>query len=107
LYWEAFADGARGGDRTHDIQNHNLALLPTELHAPQNYFSLAKGALAEQRVSTAGKETGSDSPYSPARFHISSTRRFTSAGIVSTSGQRRVNPSDAIFFVASMPILEP
>jgi len=26
---------------------------------------------------------------------------------VSTSGQRRVNPSDAIFFVASMPILEP
>ncbi len=27
--------GARGGIRTHDIQNHNLALLPAELHAPQ------------------------------------------------------------------------
>ena len=26
--------GARDGDRTHDIQNHNLALLPTELRAP-------------------------------------------------------------------------
>ena len=29
------AFGAAGGDRTHDIQNHNLALLPTELQPPQ------------------------------------------------------------------------
>ena len=28
------ADGAAGGIRTHDIQNHNLALLPTELQPP-------------------------------------------------------------------------
>ncbi len=27
--------GAAGGIRTHDIQNHNLALLPTELQPPQ------------------------------------------------------------------------
>jgi hypothetical protein len=26
--------GAAGGIRTHDIQNHNLALLPTELQPP-------------------------------------------------------------------------
>lgn len=29
--------GAAGGDRTHDIQNHNLALLPTELQPPQHH----------------------------------------------------------------------
>jgi hypothetical protein len=28
--------GAAGGIRTHDIQNHNLALLPTELQPPQS-----------------------------------------------------------------------
>ncbi len=29
--------GAAGGIRTHDIQNHNLALLPTELQPPRAY----------------------------------------------------------------------
>jgi hypothetical protein len=28
--------GAAGGIRTHDIQNHNLALLPAELQPPYN-----------------------------------------------------------------------
>jgi hypothetical protein len=37
--------GARGGIRTHDIQNHNLALLPAELHAPQHLDSSKRGAI--------------------------------------------------------------
>src|SRR5262249_34598396 len=39
--------GAAGGIRTHDIQNHNLALLPTELQPPCRSFSLTFEARLE------------------------------------------------------------
>ena len=45
--------------------------------------------------------------YSPAFFHNSSTRRFTSAFIVITSGHGRVKPSPGHLRVASMPIFDP
>ena len=44
---------------------------------------------------------------SPAFFHNSSTRCFTSADIVINGGHGRVNPSPAHFRVASIPIFEP
>ena len=44
---------------------------------------------------------------SPARFHNSSTRRFTSADISITPGQGRVKPSPGHFRVASIPIFDP
>ena len=46
-------------------------------------------------------------PYSPALFHNSSTRRFTSAGISITPGHGLVNPSPGHLRVASTPIFEP
>lgn len=71
--------GARGGIRTHDIQNHNLALLPAELHAPQlSAFYQSPAALFQPE--TYGK---------PARCQSSSTRAFTSGDITIRSGQRR------------------
>lgn len=45
--------------------------------------------------------------YNPARFHNSSTRRFTSGDISITPGQGRVNPSPGHLRVASTPIFEP
>ena len=45
--------------------------------------------------------------FRPARLHISSTFFETSAGILITSGQGRVNPSCGHFFVASTPIFDP
>jgi hypothetical protein len=44
---------------------------------------------------------------SPARFHNSSTRRFTSGAISMTPGQGLVNPSPGHFRVASIPIFDP
>ena len=35
-------DGAADGDRTRDIQNHNLALLPTELQPPYEHQSIIR-----------------------------------------------------------------
>ena len=46
-------------------------------------------------------------PYSPAFFHNSSTRRFTSAFIAITPGHGRVKPSPGHLRVASIPIFDP
>ena len=45
--------------------------------------------------------------YHPTRFHISSTRSFTSADISITPGHGRVKPSPGHLRVASIPIFEP
>jgi hypothetical protein len=50
-------------------------------------------------------ETGRQA--SPARFHKSSTRRFTSGDISMTPGHGRVKPSPGHLRVASIPIFEP
>ena len=82
--------GAAGGVRTHDIQNHNLALLPAELQPPQllRCISLVYH-------------------FNPAFLQSSSTRCFTSFGIAITPGHGRRNPSCFHFFVASIPIFDP
>src|SRR4051794_40912045 len=46
-------------------------------------------------------------PYSPAFFHKSSTRFFTSPLISITPGQGRVKPSLGHLRVASIPIFDP
>ena len=48
------------GIRTHDFQNHNLALLPAQLQAPQGPFYRIKDIRPEQRLERrlAGGEGG-------------------------------------------------
>jgi len=53
------------------------------------------------------KFCGDGAVYSPALFHNSSTRFFTSGVISITPGHGRVKPSVAHLRVASIPIFEP
>ena len=75
-----------------------------EIWSLDGFFRAECGAAPRRRASTSGC---SHARYSPAFFHNSSTRRFTSGVISITSGQRRLKPSPRHFLVASIPILEP
>ena len=89
-----------GGIRTHDIQNHNLAHYQLCYAHREGLFNLIK-------VLRVVANFAAPSAYSPARFHRSSTRRFTSSDMAITPGQGRVKPSSGHLRVASMPTLEP
>ena len=70
-------------------------------HRKETFLSY-QGAMERANV-----EADSGCYPSPARFHNSSTRRFTSGAIWITPGQGLVKPSPGHFRVASMPIFDP
>ena len=96
-----------GGVRTHDHWNHNPALYQLSYthrdEGPSNFTRGFEGAQIKGKTWFGVAVI----PYSPALFHNSSTRRFTSAGISITPGHGLVNPSPGHLRVASTPIFEP
>ncbi len=69
-------------------------------------FTPTKEAKTAVRLSAAGRSPARVA-CSPAFFHNSSTRRFTSSCMVMTPGHGRVKPSPGHLRVASTPIFEP
>jgi len=81
---------------------HRILVHYGERH--QLFQNSAEALRVEGRKETIGREARYSSP---AFFHNSSTRCFTSADMRITPGQRRVKPSPGHLRVASMPIFEP